>query len=103
MESSMVNDAGRRGAASERAAQIQAVYAVMRLLAEDDRLRVHHDHIVFCDACRRDRPAAGSVDYSGTRLCNGCATEYEVLRVSKVAVDTAGFLAKAGGAITLRS
>lgn len=75
-------------------AQIRAVYTVMRLLAEDDRERVAPTASVHCDACRRDRPAAGSIDYAGTRLCNGCATEYEVLRVSKLTPDTAGFLAK---------
>lgn len=82
------------GTTRASAAQIRAVYAVMRLLAEDDRERGVPPSAAYCDACRRDRPAVGSVDYGGTRLCNGCATEYEVLRVSKLTADTAGFLAK---------
>lgn len=69
----------RRGAS---ATQIRAVYAVMRLLAEDDRARgVSAEAQIECAACRRTRPAAGSVAYDGARLCNGCATDFELLRI----------------------
>lgn len=63
--------------------QIVAVYEVMRLLREDDRERgLEDDAVIRCDACRRDRPAAGSVRYDALTLCNGCATDYELLRLA---------------------
>jgi hypothetical protein len=80
----------RHGASAE---QIRAVYAVMRILAEDDRERgVAADRRVRCAACRRSRPAAGSVEYAGTLLCNGCATDYELLRIGGQVDDVAGYL-----------
>ena len=66
--------------------QVQAVYEVMRLLREDDRDRGRTaDETVICASCRRDRPAAGSVRYGATTLCNGCATDYELLRLAHLA------------------
>ena len=66
--------------------QVQAVYEVMRLLREDDRDRGRTaDETVVCASCRRDRPAAGSVRYGETTLCNGCATDYELLRLARLA------------------
>jgi hypothetical protein len=80
----------RRGASAR---QIRAVYAVMRILAEDDRERgVPAEARVLCVACRRLRPAAGSVEYAGTRLCNGCATDYELLRIGGQVDDVIGYL-----------
>jgi hypothetical protein len=82
----------RSGATAE---QLRAVYRVMRILADDDRERgTPFTSTVVCAACRRQRPAVGSVDYHGTRLCNGCATEYEVLRMASVVDDVEGFLAR---------
>jgi hypothetical protein len=73
--------------------QLRAVYAVMKILAEDDRERAPGaDQEMLCESCRRDRPAAGSVDYSGTRLCNGCATDYELLRIAGQVPDLAAYL-----------
>jgi hypothetical protein len=81
----------RNGASST---QLRAVYEAMRIIAEDDRARgAPHDTAVHCDACGRDRPAAGSIDYAGTRLCNGCATDYEVLRISGQVSGLADYLA----------
>ena len=66
--------------------QVQAVYEVMRLLREDDRERGRAaEETVECTACRRDRAAAGSVRYGATTLCNGCATDYELLRLARLA------------------
>ncbi len=66
--------------------QVQAVYAVMRLLREDDRDRGRTpDETIDCTPCRRDRPAAGSVRYGAVTLCNGCATDYELLRLAHLA------------------
>lgn len=65
--------------------QVQAVYEVMRLLREDDRERgLAPDDAVTCDSCRRDRPALGAVRYGDRTLCNGCATDYEILRLARL-------------------
>jgi hypothetical protein len=83
-------DIARRTATAD---QLRAVFAVMRILAEDDRERgtgtVKNAH---CMACRRRRAAAGGVDYGGTWLCNGCATDYELLRMGGVVADLAAYL-----------
>ena len=88
------------------ATQLRAVYSAMRTLIEDDRDRATLPPSIVCDACQRDRPAAGSVDYSGTRLCNGCATDYEVLRMAGLVDTPAEYLgkyARAGRSRPLRS
>jgi hypothetical protein len=80
----------RSGASVE---QLRAVYQVMRILAIDDRQRgTPATKTVLCAACRRSRPSIGSVDYGGTRLCNGCATDYEVLRMAALVDDVQAFL-----------
>jgi hypothetical protein len=61
--------------------QVEAVYAVMRLL-RDDRPSSPDSGTIVCDCCRRDRPARGSVSYGSLLLCNGCATDYELLRIA---------------------
>ncbi len=67
-------------------AQVEAVYAVMRLLREEDRERgLSPEQTVVCRACRRERPALGAVRYGETVLCNGCATDYELLRLARLA------------------
>jgi hypothetical protein len=82
--------AKRNGASVE---QIRAVYQVMRILAIDDRERgTPPTTAILCAACRRSRPAIGSVDYDGARLCNGCATDYEVLRMAALVDDVEAFL-----------
>lgn len=66
--------------------QVQAVYAVMRLLRDEDRERGRTlEETITCTACRRDRPALGAVAYGATTLCNGCATDYELLRLARLA------------------
>jgi hypothetical protein len=79
----------RRAATSQ---QLRAVYTAMRILAEDDRERWPHDESFSCTACRRHRPLAGAVQYGAAHLCNGCATDYEVLRMGGVVEDVAGYL-----------
>jgi hypothetical protein len=75
------------------AGQLRAVYAAMRILAEDDRQRGKAAGVIVCDACRRDRSAAGSIVYGEVCLCNGCATDYEVLRISRQVESLAAYLA----------
>ena len=65
--------------------QLRAVYDVMRLLREDDRERgVRPDATVRCHSCGRERAAAGAVTYPAGVYCNGCATDYEVLRLARL-------------------
>lgn len=71
--------------------QVEAVFTVMRLLREDDMARglTPNDSIV-CTTCRRDRAAAGSVRYAEAVLCNGCATDYELLRLARLTPPMTG-------------
>jgi len=71
----------RPGAHRLTARQIEAVYAVMRLL-RDDRVSSGDAESVLCDRCRRARPRQGSITYGEVLLCNGCATDYELLRTA---------------------
>lgn len=84
--------AERDGNGGATADQLRAVYTVMRILAEDDRERSGGAISTVCDACQRDRAAAGSVVYAGVRLCNGCATDYEVLRISRQVESLTAYL-----------
>jgi hypothetical protein len=53
----------------------------MRVFVEDDLARgVAPTARVYCDACERARPAAGSISYDRYALCNSCAVEYEAAR-----------------------
>jgi hypothetical protein len=61
--------------------QIQAVYTVMRLLRRD-RPAAGDDATIECQRCQRPRPARGSIAYGAILLCNGCATDYELLRTA---------------------
>jgi len=73
--------------------QLRAVYQVMRILADDDRQRgIPVTRTITCAACRRGRSSIGSVDYGGARLCNGCATDYELLRMAALVDDVQAFL-----------
>ncbi len=80
-------------ARSASAIQLRAVYGAMKVLVEDDRARDSGEEaLIPCFACRRDRPAAGSVAYDGRRLCNGCATDFEVLRIAGLVADLDAYL-----------
>jgi len=61
--------------------QVEAVYAVMRLLRRDPTADAP-DGAFTCDGCGRDRPRGGSVAYGSLTLCNGCATDYELVRLA---------------------
>jgi hypothetical protein len=63
--------------------QVAAVYEVMRLLRRD---KTDHcsDSDFLCDSCGRSRPRDGSVTYGESVFCNGCATDYELLRLAGI-------------------
>lgn len=65
------------------ARQVAAVYEVMRLLRRD-RPDGMPDEQFTCDSCGRGRPRDGSVAYGESVLCNGCATDYELLRLARI-------------------
>ncbi|MGD9889967.1 MAG: hypothetical protein AB7R89_21335 [Dehalococcoidia bacterium] len=90
----MIDKAGKGTEARRDATpgQIRAVYTAMRIIAEDDRERGAPLDTVACTACRRDRPAAGAVRYGAAHLCNGCATDFEVLRLAGIASDVDAYL-----------
>ena len=69
------------------AAQIEAIYGAMRTFRDDDRGRAPATETIVCRRCGRNRPAAGSLLYGEARLCNGCATDYELLRMAGLERD----------------
>jgi hypothetical protein len=96
-------DGAITGTAPRRAAtsgQIRAVYTAMRILAEDDRDRGAPLDTFICTACRRDRPVAGAIDYDAGHLCNGCATDFEVLRIAGIVADVDAYLHRTASAAT---
>jgi hypothetical protein len=63
--------------------QVEAITEAMRLIAEDDRQRgIERSAPFTCGACAQQRSMVGSVDYGGIRLCNDCATGYELARIT---------------------
>lgn len=74
--------------------QTQAVRAVMRLFAEEDLAHgVPRSARRVCERCRRPRPAAGFICYTGAALCNACATAFELARLRHAASTIADWLA----------
>jgi hypothetical protein len=69
------------------AAQIAAIYGAMRTFRDDDLARTPAAGTIACRRCGRNRPAAGSLLYGEARLCNGCATDYELLRMAGLERD----------------
>lgn len=66
---------------SER--QIEAIHTVMQLFVEDDLANgMAGDAERDCRGCGRVRPAAGFIRYGDADVCNTCATNYELARVS---------------------
>lgn len=53
----------------------------MQLFIDDDLAQgVPPERRLYCDACERLRPAAGSIQYDRYLVCNTCGIEYEVAR-----------------------
>ncbi len=69
------------------AAQIEAIFGAMRTFRDDDLARTPAAEAIACRRCGRKRPAAGSLLYGEARLCNGCATDYELLRMAGLERD----------------
>lgn len=84
----------RHGARRFTGVQVAAIRSVMRLFVEDDLANgVPYGERGYCDACRRSRPRAGFIRYEGYRLCNRCATDYELARGSGWVVSVGRFVA----------
>jgi hypothetical protein len=54
----------------------------MRLLRHDHRSSGLEEQI-WCDACQKTRERNGCATYGAYTLCNGCATDYELLRLGR--------------------
>lgn len=67
----------------------------MRLLRDDRPPSNPADEIV-CDSCRRDRSSRGSILYGSSRFCNGCATDYELLRAAGLVSGIEHYLSLGG-------
>ncbi|HLZ69753.1 MAG TPA: hypothetical protein VKV26_07565 [Dehalococcoidia bacterium] len=69
------------------AAQIAAIFGAMRTFRDDDLARSLPAETMVCDRCGRERSAAGALAYGELRFCNGCATDYELLRMAGLERD----------------
>lgn len=83
----LVASSGARPRPALSAAQIEAIYGAMRTFRDDDLARTPAAEAIACRRCGRKRPAAGSLLYGEARLCNGCATDYELLRMAGLERD----------------
>ena len=73
--------------------QRDAIEEAMKLILEEDQDRgIGADERFACAGCGEKREAAGAVTYDGVRLCNGCATRFEVDRVSRVVRTSAEYI-----------
>ncbi|MEX2246031.1 MAG: hypothetical protein WEC75_05030 [Dehalococcoidia bacterium] len=62
--------------------QRRAIEEAMRVLLEEDRDRgVDRGATFACPACSAPQGLLGSVVYGDLRLCNRCATRYEMARI----------------------
>ena len=73
--------------------QREAIEEAMRIIIEEGRERGVDPAATFgCRRCGRQRQLIGSVNYDGIRLCNSCATKFEVARVTGKARSAAAFV-----------
>ena len=79
--------------------QREAIEEAMRIIIEEDRERGVDPAATFgCRRCGRQRQLIGSVNYDGIRLCNSCATNFEVARVTGKARSAAAFVGQTANA-----
>ncbi len=75
--------------------QFEAITEAMKLLAEEDQERGMDAALqIACQGCGESRGRIGSVEYDGIRLCNRCATDFEVARISHAAGSCDEYVAK---------
>jgi hypothetical protein len=85
--SETTKQAGAPGRRRLSAGQVRAIFGAMRTFRDDDLARIPDDAAFTCDRCGRRRSAAGALAYGALRLCNGCATDYELLRTAGIEPD----------------
>jgi len=79
-----VVDYGANGTAGVTEAQKEAIEEAMKLILEEDRDRgIGPDERFECSGCGVNREMAGAVTYDEVRLCNACATRFEVERMNR--------------------
>jgi hypothetical protein len=65
------------------ATQAAAVHRAMRVFVDDDLSRgISPLMLSYCAACEGLRPRPGFIAYDGYALCNQCAIDYEMARMS---------------------
>jgi hypothetical protein len=69
------------------AGQVRAIFDAMRTFRDDDMGRAGRTGAFTCHRCGRVRASAGAVSYGDVRLCNGCATDYELLHTAGIERD----------------
>jgi hypothetical protein len=85
------------GISSITEAQQEAIEEAMKLILEEDRDRgIGPDERFDCPGCHGNREAAGAVEYPEVRLCNSCATRFEVARVSRKVRTSAEYVTQLG-------
>jgi hypothetical protein len=68
--------------------QTASIRAAMQLFVEDDIASGRPiNQRRYCDACERNRPAAGFIQYTRYSICNACATSYELARARGLAIS----------------
>jgi len=88
-----VVDYGANGTAGATEVQKEAIHEAMRLILEEDRDRGIGPNDRFeCSACGGNRELAGAVMYDEVRLCNACATRFEVDRMNRKVRSSAEYV-----------
>jgi hypothetical protein len=73
--------------------QREAIEEAMRLILEEDQDRgVGPNERFECAGCGKSRGAAGAVTYEDIRLCNACATRFEVERTARTVRSSAEYV-----------
>jgi len=79
--------------------QREAIEEAMRIIAEEDQERGIDPAATFeCRRCGGPQQLLGSVEYEGIRLCNACATTFELARMSGKVRSCAAFVGRAASA-----
>ena len=84
---------GERGTSGVTKGQREAIEEAMKLILEEDQDRgIGPDERFECAGCGESRGAAGAVTYDDIRLCNACATRFEVERTARTVRSSAEYV-----------
>ncbi|HET6614382.1 MAG TPA: hypothetical protein VFH62_00725 [Dehalococcoidia bacterium] len=84
---------GERGISGVTEGQREAIEEAMKLILEEDQDRgIGPDAQFECPGCHETRGEAGAVTYEDIRLCNACATRFEVERTARQVRSSAEYV-----------